>query len=126
METKSYPDKKKMCHRTGFEKSCRDLLDSGACQGRWVEVIGRNPQTDAAVHAWGCVDDQVHLLQLAVESRLIGIQAAVESRGNETIKMLGESILRQDHQHREAIGLAGVESRLAPPAPQKLIAVEPN
>jgi hypothetical protein len=121
-----FPDERKMCHRTGFSCSCLELVSTKKCQDRWVNIQGRNTNTGEDVNKFGCVDDHAYMLQLAVESRLIGIQAAVESRGNETIKMLGESILRQDHQHREAIGLAGAESRLAPPTPQKLIAVEPS
>ena len=103
-----YPDKAKMCHRTGFEKSCRDLLDDKICQGRWVNVIGKNPQTDEPVNRWGCVDDQAVLIQMSIEARLVGIQAAVESRGNDTIKMLAEGIGRQERQHNEAMGVVSL------------------
>ena len=101
-----YPDKAKMCHRTGFEKSCRDLLDARICQDRWVNIIGRNPQTDESINRWGCVDDQAMLIQMSIEHRLVGIQAAVESRGNDTIKMLAEGIMRQERQHNDAMGSA--------------------
>lgn len=101
----SFPDKKKMCHRTGFEKSCRDLLDDGTCQGRWVNVQGRNPQTDEIINKWGCVDDQAVLIQLSMEARLVGVQAAIESRGNDTIKMLSEGILRSERNYREMMAL---------------------
>jgi hypothetical protein len=121
-----FPDEKKMCHRTGFTCSCLELVSTKKCQDRWVNLIGQNKNTGEEVNKFGCVDDHAYLLQMGMEARLIGIQAAVESRGNDTIKMLGEGILRQDHQHREAIGLSGAESRLAPPEPRKLIAVEPN
>lgn len=101
-----YPDKKKMCHRTGFAKACRDLLDDGICQGRWVNVQGRNPQTDETLNRWGCVDDQAVLIQLSMEARLIGVQAAIESRGNDTIKMLSEGILRAERNHKEMMLVA--------------------
>jgi hypothetical protein len=120
------PDEKKMCHRTGFTKGCRELCLSGACQDRWVGAEVHDKTKDTKFFKWACVDDLAHYVSYGIESRLLGIQAAVEARGNDTIKMIGESILRQDHQHREALALSGIDSQIAPPQPLKLIAAEPN
>lgn len=107
------PDKKRMCHLTGFTKSCRDLVMDEACQNRWVNVIGQNPQTLEKFNMWGCVDDQTTMLQMRIEHRLMGVQAAVESRGNEMIKMQTEVIVRQDRAHKLALGHS--EERSTPP-----------
>lgn len=83
-QVESFPDKKKMCHRTGFCKSCRDLLDEKICQGRWVNITGANMNTGEPMNAYGCVDDVQYILQHSFEHRLVGIQAAVEGRGDAT------------------------------------------
>lgn len=83
----SFPDKAKMCHRTGFAKSCRDLLDEKTCQGRWVHIQGQNMNgkgEPTPIDGYGCVDDVQYLLQQSFEYRLVGIQAAVEGRGDAT------------------------------------------
>jgi hypothetical protein len=111
MSNASYPDKRKMCHRTGFTKSCRDLLDEGTCQGRWVRVTGvdlndAGPEPKA-FDLHGCVDDMQYRIQQSFEYRLVAVQAAVESNRNETCKLLA-----QERQHAEAlrIGEALAES----------------
>jgi hypothetical protein len=122
MQDSTYPDKCKMCHRTGFTKSCRDLLDEKICQGRWVHISGKDRTTDKDIDGYGCVDDMVHIVNQSFEFRLIGIQAAVESRGDgmqkELVHQVGalsaevqrltqvvaKGILLQKEQHDEAMG----------------------
>jgi hypothetical protein len=103
MNDKSYPDKRKMCHRTSFTRSCRDLLDEGVCQGRWVHIQGVNHNTGEPINVHGCVDDAQYLLQQSFEFRLVGIQAAVETRGDQTAAMIAQSIAIQERQHKEAL-----------------------
>lgn len=103
-----FPPEKKMCHLTGFTKSCRDLCMSQACQDRWVHITGTNAQTGEAYDKWGCVDDQTVTLELDQTRKLHGLQAAIESLRNETVKILVEQIARQERQHREALNLPGI------------------
>ncbi len=103
-----FPPKEKMCHRTGFEKSCFELCASKACQDRWVHVQGTNAQTGGPIDTWGCVDDQIVTLELDQTRKLHGLQAAIESLRNETAKLLVEQIARQERQHREALNLPGI------------------
>lgn len=100
----SGPDKLKMCHRTGFALSCRDLQDEKKCQGRWVNTVGRNPNTGETINRFGCVDDEAQMLSLVFEERLLGIQAAIESSRNEQVKMATEAIARTQIQHDQAMG----------------------
>ena len=120
---KNIPDEKRLCPRTGFSKGCRDLCLSGACQDRWVDLKIRHPQTGIQESKWGCVDDLSLLVQLSLEARLIGVQVAVEKRGDALISTQLDSIVRQQMQHNEAIALSGREARNLPPpnAPKFLL-----
>lgn len=97
------PDPRKMCHHTGFKRSCKKLLDSGACQGRWVEVSLNNLTKEGSHAAWGCSDEFHFVMGMVQEKRLLGIQAAVEMRGNAVVNILAESMARQERQHAEAV-----------------------
>lgn len=115
-----FPSKTKMCHRTGFEKSCFELCASQACQDRWVHIQGTNAQTGEPIDKWGCVDDHVVTLQLDQTRKLYGLQAAIESMRNEVTKLQVEQIARQERQHREALALPEMiaQGRLPGPAPE--------
>ncbi len=80
------PDEKVMCHETGFEKSCRDMVVNCRCR-KWVSVRGTNPNTGELLDRWNCSDAWLPLLLIenAQQSRQIG--AAVESFRNETVRM---------------------------------------
>jgi hypothetical protein len=112
-----YPDKQKMCHRTGFAKSCRDLLDERVCQGRWVHITGSNMNTGDPIDVHGCVDDAQYLLQQSFEHRLVGIQAAVESRGDKLAGLQVAAIEEQKRQHREALSISSFIQE--PPLPAR-------
>lgn len=79
-----YPDKESMCHRTGFEKSCRELVSSGACK-RWRIVEGEHPQTKAVLRKWDCIDNHLLVLQLDQTKKLLEMGAAIESFRNEVV-----------------------------------------
>lgn len=119
-----FPDPKKCCHRTGFSKYCHKLVQSGACQDRWVSIQGVNKNTGEEINKFGCVDDHAYLIQLGMEARLMGVQAAVENRGNSMIQMQAEAIARQERQHREAMNLLPVAAEL--PAGASLKAISHN
>lgn len=62
-----FPPKNRKCHCTGFSKGCFDLVVTDeACQGRWINIKGANPQNkDEVFDNWGCVDDFTHILHLS-------------------------------------------------------------
>lgn len=55
------PPKERGCHRTGFERKCRELVAEGLCQ-RWVCVRGQHPQTGKDLDTYGCAEDMVPML----------------------------------------------------------------
>lgn len=76
------PDKETMCHRTGFEKSCRDMVCNSGCR-LWTQVQGAHPQTGETISHYNCADAwlPVMLVENSQMSRQTG--AAVESLRNE-------------------------------------------
>ena len=110
-----FPPKTKMCHRTGFAKSCFELCASEACQGRWVHLTGTNAQTGEPLDVWGCIDDHAINLHLDQTRKLHGLQASMDSMRNEITKLQLEQIARQERQHREALSF--VPQALAPELP---------
>ena len=100
-----FPDDKKMCHRTAFEKPCLELVSSKKCQDRWKHLIVRNTQTGVESEFYGCIEDQSRDIQMAIETRLLSVQAAIEARGDRTAQMIAEGIMRQELQHKEALSL---------------------
>ncbi len=84
------PDEKTKCHRTGFEKRCRDMVVDCGCR-LWVRVTGTDPQTGQPVDHWGCADAWAPRLQIdntitvAREARQTA--AAVESLRNEMVRI---------------------------------------
>ena len=50
------PDKEIGCHRTGFQKSCRECVVDHNCR-LWQHIVGKDPQTDATIDNWGCADE---------------------------------------------------------------------
>ena len=107
------PDSKRKCPRTGFTKSCRDLVLKEVCQDRWVDIVVKNTQTGTQAERWGCVDDLALQVQMSIEARLLGVQAATEIRGDTTNKLLVDGMMRQERQHREAIGVADSRAQAA-------------
>lgn len=79
------PNKEIGCHHTGFEKKCFDLVTSGACT-RWIQIMGRNPNTGGEINKYDCIDNWIPML--LIENSFINKQtgAAVESFRNEMVK----------------------------------------
>lgn len=59
------PDKEIMCHHTGFEKRCFDMVVHSKCR-KWVHVQGKNPQTNGDVDTFDCRDHVDHMLTIAI------------------------------------------------------------
>ena len=78
------PPKEAMCHCAWFEKSCRDLVVSGACR-RWVNVRGMHPQTGTELDRWDCVDNQIPVLLMSIGKLTSEAGAATESFRNEVV-----------------------------------------
>lgn len=55
------PSKDVFCHRTGFEKNCRELVASGKCN-RWIGIAGRHPQTGETFSRHDCIDNWTPVL----------------------------------------------------------------
>lgn len=81
------PKETTKCHLTGFEKSCRELVASGACQ-RWINVQGMNPQTGETVNQWNCTDNWMPMLLIENSKKLNEVGAAIESFRNETVSRI--------------------------------------
>lgn len=101
----SFPPDKKCCHLTGFKKYCRGLVMSGACQNRWVGILGQDPQTGKELNHFGCIDDHAVMMQLDHTRKLNGMQAAIESFRNESLKVTQQHMLQAAQQHRERVAL---------------------
>lgn len=84
------PPKERMCHLTGFTKSCRELVTSEACC-RWSNIVGTNPQTGATVDKWACIDDHVPFLLLEIGKLTLQAGAATESFRNEVMGRAAEA-----------------------------------
>lgn len=85
------PSKDRMCHCTGFARSCRELVTSEAC-GRWSKIEGTHPQTGAPLDQWGCDDDHEKLLLMNIARHVVGTQAATESFRNVVVKQYEHSV----------------------------------
>jgi hypothetical protein len=113
----SLPDDKVMCHHTGFEKSCRDMVINGRCR-KWVQIQGANPNTGELVNKWDCADAWLPLLLIenAQQTRQAG--AAIESFRNETVAA-NERVVRslsQSFARAPLLHDSPVEAVVLPPA----------
>lgn len=78
------PGKDIGCHRTGFEKKCRELVCDGICN-RWIMVQGAHPQTGEQLNLYDCVDNWMPVLMLENSQQQRQTAAAVESFRNEMV-----------------------------------------
>lgn len=79
------PDEKIMCHETGFEKSCRDMVINSRCR-KWRQIQGTNPNTGEPLNQWDCVDGWMPFLTLENTQQVRQVGAAVESFRNEAAR----------------------------------------
>ena len=50
------PDEKVMCHHTGFQQNCRELVCSGKCN-RWIQIQGYDANTGVQFNESNCIDN---------------------------------------------------------------------
>jgi len=62
----------KSCHEARLDRDCP----------KWMMFQGQNPNTGEAVAEWACADRWLPLLLADLNRRMIGVQAAVETRGD--------------------------------------------
>ena len=76
------PDEKTKCHRTGFEKGCRDMVVNCNCRA-WVRVKGRHAETDAPVDLYDCADHwapQIHMQSTEVmQKHLLTVAQSIDA-----------------------------------------------
>lgn len=107
------PDAKRKCHCTGFTKGCRQLVTSGACQGRWVMLLGKHPQTGMDMARWDCIDNHQHTL-------LLSIGLAQQQTGASVDSMRHEAHQRHDGQTSQLVDALRITHE-AMSAPQPLV-----
>ena len=78
------PDKDIGCHRTGFEKSCRDMVVNHNCR-LWCRISGHNPNTGEQIDKYDCSDALMPLLTIENSQQQRQTGAAVESFRNEMV-----------------------------------------
>lgn len=69
------------CPYTGMAKSCHEARLERDCP-KWVMFQGQQPNTGEAVAEWACADRWQPFLQADANRRLVGVQSAVETRGD--------------------------------------------
>ncbi len=79
------PNKGVMCHKTGFSKSCRELVTDEACN-RWMQIQGNHPNTGEPLNKSMCTDDWIPILLMENSQMQRQTGAAVESFRNEMKK----------------------------------------
>lgn len=82
------PDKDIKCPATAFAKSCHSIVTKCRCP-KWINVRGKNPQSEEVIDKWGCSDSFLPMLLIenAQQSRQVG--AAVDSFRNDMVTMNG-------------------------------------
>lgn len=79
------PDPKVKCPYTGFTKSCHQIVTKYQCP-KWVNVKGRNPQSDEVIDRYGCADGFTPLLLIENAQMTRQAGAAIESFRNEVVQ----------------------------------------
>jgi hypothetical protein len=76
------PDEKIMCHHTGFEKRCFDLVTQSKCR-KWRNVLGANPQTGEQMNIWDCIEGLQHQIQLDTGRAVMQMVASLDKLATE-------------------------------------------
>jgi hypothetical protein len=74
-----WPNAEKFCHRTGFEKSCRDLVKSEKCQDFWRHYEVTDRQTLQKKEFWACSDQQKDAMMLDALHKLNAVSAEIQA-----------------------------------------------
>lgn len=77
----SFDPRATSCPYTGMAKSCHEARLDRDCP-KWLMFQGRNPNTGEIVAEWACADRWMPMLLADANRRLVGVQAAVETRGD--------------------------------------------
>jgi hypothetical protein len=85
-------DRKVKCHRTGFTKTCRSLVDSGACT-RWVQMAGADHEGKPVNH-WDCIDNWSITVGLNTAQQVRQLAASVEGARN-VLALMSKAAARQ-------------------------------
>lgn len=76
------PDKAIGCHRTGFQKSCRECVTEHNCR-LWQNIVGKNPQGDESFNVWGCADEFRNKLLIEISQMERQTGASVDKAATE-------------------------------------------
>lgn len=87
----SIPPVNRKCHRCNFDKSCRELVISEACE-RWSKISGANPQTGEPLDKWACIDDLQHIVLLEVANQTSKVSVEMNVLRNELSKSHSEQM----------------------------------
>ena len=79
------PDEKIWCHRTGFEKTCRDMVCNKNCQ-LWVRIDGYDVNTGITATRYGCSDAFIPMLQIEIAQRSREAGASFDAMKNEVFR----------------------------------------
>lgn len=77
----SYDPRTTSCPYTGMERTCHQARLERDCP-KWVMFQGQHPNTGGSVAEWACADRWIPFLLADGNRRLVGVQAAVETRGD--------------------------------------------
>lgn len=106
------PDKKVRCHRTGFTKSCYDMVTKNHCR-LWKRADGVDPQDPKkTIDVFGCLDEMRHWFALEHTRKQHEAGAAIESLRNEFVRNSDrnlEVMMRVQDEFRRAIVALGQE-----------------
>lgn len=118
------PDDKTMCHRTGFEKRCKDMVVNCNCRA-WVRIKGRHAETDAPLDLYDCADHWGPQIQMqateVLQKHLLTIAQSVDQlrqevkAGNDQHVVGGIASLNSDLREKMAALTNG-----APNAPKMI------
>lgn len=92
------------CHRTGFAKSCFDMVTKKRCR-LWQQLQGLNPQTGEQINQWGCADQFANMLRIENSQQQRQTAAAVESFRNEMVNVNGVTAIRMSLANRAPLQL---------------------
>lgn len=87
------PEEGVMCHRTGFTRSCKEIVVAGQCR-LWTHVQGLHPQSGEQIDSYDCADAWLPMLMIENSQQQRQTGAAVESFRNEMVALNGADIER--------------------------------
>ena len=88
------PDKDIKCPATGFAKSCHSIVTKCKCP-KWVNVKGKNPQSDEVFDRWGCSDTFLPMLMIEVAQQTRHVGAGIDRFNNDMVSMNGIAAVQQ-------------------------------